>query len=569
MTKRIVWLLMCCLMSLSLVVASCSDNGTDDTADDEEQEVMPAAEEPQYGGEISLSLTADIDDFLPWSIFTAEPVWMCNDWLWNGDWAKGPAGGYGTNEVGWETSTNINSLKANYLAEDIRWEVDEGGTTGTMYVTIKPGIHYGLDEDNPASVLVGGREVTIDDVLWNFNTRMNDDRTHPGLFLGTYFPWTNGIYGEKIGEREAKFTFPIEQLLNGVMLLCDGAQIMAPELDEEWEEDSTVDWHVCTGAGAFTITDYVAGNTIELKRNPNYWMKNPVGPGEGDQLPYLDTVKYIIMPDLSTRLASLRTGQIDQMSMLSIEDRAMMIQQKPEMKEAVGGFSTVRLLGMRTDLEGTPYADVKVRRAMMMATDFNEINDSLYEGLGQILTWPYWYQKGYENLYLGLDDADMPDTIKELYTYNPEKAKELLTEAGYPEGFKAELVLTNETAEVDYYSIVKDMWAKVGIELDLNPLELGAYNGVLYGITYENMIVGHIPPPSSWPEVAGYTGVTLSNFSRIDDPFVNDATDHMLTTAITDLNAAMLETRELMKYLLEGAWVIPAPRYPSYILWWP
>ncbi|MDH5696719.1 MAG: hypothetical protein OEZ00_09020, partial [Dehalococcoidia bacterium] len=76
-------------------------------------------------------------------------------------------------------------------------------------------------------------------------------------------------------------------------------------------------------------------------------------------------------------------------------------------------------------------------------------------------------------------------------------------------------------------------------------------------------------PPSSWPEVAGYTGITSSNFSRINDPFVNAATDHMLTTAITNLTAAMTETRELMKYLLEGAWVIPTPRYPTYTLWWP
>src|SRR4030042_249627 len=491
----------------------------------------------------------------------------CNEWLWNGDWTKGAAGGYGTNEVTWAASTNLRPYKAYYLADDIHWEIDEGGKTGTIYFKIKEGVHFSLDPDNPISVMVGGREVTVDDVIWNYDMRMNDPRNHPGLFLHSSFPWTGGIFCKKIGPREASYTCPIEQLLNGVMLLCDGAQIMPPEVDEQYGEESTTNWQVCVGAGAFMMKDHIADNKIELKRNPNYWMKNPSGPGKGDQLPYIDGFKYLIMPDVSTQQAAFRTGTLDQMSSISIEDRATLLQQKPDLKYAEGFIGAVSLLGMRTDLSGTPFADVKVRRAMMMATDFTEINEGLYQGLGHILTWPYWQQKGYEGLYLGIDDSDMPATIKELYVYNPDKAVELLEEAGYPEGFKADIVMTQN--DVDYYSVIKEMWAKVGIELEFNIMEFGNYWSTLSSVGYDEMIVGAIPPPSSWPEVAGYTGVTMSNFSRINDAHVNQATDHMLTTAITDLDAAMTATRELMKYLLEGAWVIPTPRYPTYTLWWP
>ncbi len=559
MAKKIVWILVCCLMTLSLLAVSCTK--------DEEEGEQAASDKPEYGGVLNVSLIGNVDDFLPWSIFTAAPVMACNEWLWNGDWAKGYAGGYGTGEVGWEGSTNLRDLKAYYIAESITWKADDGGETGTFFIKIKEGIRYGLDTENPASVLVGGREVTIDDVIWNFDMRLNDTRSHPGLFLGTSYPWTHGIYGKKLGPREVSYTVPIAELLNAIMMLCDGGQIFPPELDEVYEGESTIDWKVCFGAGAFMVKDVIVDNKIELKRNPNYWGKNPVGPGKGDQLPYLDGIKFLVMPDLSTRQAAFRTGQLDQMSGFSIEDRAYMVQQKPDVKEALGGLLAVNLLGMRTDIPGTPYADVRVRRAMMMATDFNEINDGLYQGLGQILTWPYWVQKGYEPLYLGLDDPDMPATVKELYVYNPEKAKTLLTEAGYPNGFKAEVILTNN--EVDYYSVVKEMWDKVGIDLDFNIQETGGYLSILYGLSYEEMIVGAIPPPSSWPEVAGYTGVSLSNFSRINDPAIVAATNHMMTTAITDLNAAMGETREMMKTLLEGAWVIPTPRYPTYTLWWP
>jgi peptide/nickel transport system substrate-binding protein len=351
------------------------------------------------------------------------------------------------------------------------------------------------------------------------------------------------------------------------MFLCDGSQIFPPELDTVYKAQSTTDWRCCVGAGAFMIKDYVPANSATVVRNPNYWMKDPVGPGQGNQLPYVNTVKYVLMPDLSTQQAALRTGVIDQAGAYTIENKDLMLGQKPALKVALGGWGSQSYLGMRTDLAGTPYSNLKVRRAMMMATDFNSINQGLYKGLGQIQTWPYWLQKGYEGLYLGLDDADCPASIKELYTYNPEKAKTLLSEAGYPNGFKAALVLTQ--VDVDYYSIIKDQWAKVNIELTFNVMEPGAWIGQLATVAYQQMIASFIPPPSSWPEVAGYTGTTWSNFSRINDAHVNEATNHMLTTAITDIAAAMTETRELMKYALDQAWVIPAIRYPTYTLWWP
>ncbi len=584
MTKKILWLVISCLMVLSLVMASCGgaetggtvkEVGTGQTvsvgAEEEvtekaEQEAAAPSDKPQYGGSITLAMALDVNDFLSWSLAASAPIQMCNDWLWNGDWAKGPAGGYGTGEVGWETSTNLRGMKAYYLAEDIRWEADTGGETGSLYIKVREGIHYSYDPNSEASVLVGGRELTADDVLWNLDMRMNDERAHPGAFIHLFFPWMWGIYGEKISENEIKYTFPISQLLNGVMFLCDGSQIFPPEVDEVYQAESTSDWTCCVGAGPFIIEDYVPSNMTTVKRNSNYWMKNPVGPGMGDQLPYLDKIKYLVIEDTSTQQAAFRTGRLDQMTNFSIEDKNLMVKQIPDVQVEVGGLGSQALLGMRTDLEG-PWTDVNVRRAMMMATDFNTINEGLYEGLGQILTWPYWYQKGYEKLYLGLDDPDMPETIKELYVYNPEKAQQLLADAGYPNGFSAEVMMTE--IDVDYYSIIKDQWDKVGITLDFSVQESGAFWGLLNSYAYEEMVVYYIPPPSSWPEVAGYTGITSSNFSRINDPFVNEATDHMLKTAITDLDAAMTETRELMKYLLEGAWVIPTPRYPTYTLWWP
>ncbi|UCC16723.1 MAG: hypothetical protein JSU58_10225, partial [Dehalococcoidales bacterium] len=316
MMKKFGWMVLSCVMVLSLVIASCEDKdtggtvtqedkgqtvtvGTEEDKVEEKEEIVTSSDKPQYGGSITLMMGLDVNDFLPWSLAPSAPVQMCNDWLWNGDWAKGSAGGYGSNDVGWETSTNLRDMKAYYLAQEIRWEANEDGQTGNVYIKVKEGINYSYDPDNPVSQLVGGRELTADDVLWNFNMRMNDSRAHPGAYIFLFFPWMHGIYGEKIGPNELSFTFPIAQLLNAVMFLCDGTQIFPPEIDEEYKAESTTDWQASVGAGPFMIDDYVPSNMVSVKRNPNYWGTNPVGPGKGDRLPYLDKIKYLIIQDVS------------------------------------------------------------------------------------------------------------------------------------------------------------------------------------------------------------------------------------------------------------------------------
>ena len=218
------------------------------------------------------------------------------------------------------------------------------------------------------------------------------------------------------------------------------------------------------------------------------------------------------------------------------------------MREVKQDPSQVGPVMMRTDK--APFSDIRVRQAMMMATDFQTINKGLYNGEAQLVSWPYYYTKAYADLYLGLDDPECPASVKELYTYNPDQAKELLKEAGYPNGFKASLIMLS--TQTDYYSIIKDQWSKVGISLTFDVRDAGVKNNIMDARSYDSLITGNVPPPASWPEAAAYSGTTQSNLSMVNDPTCNDAIAKWNALALTDENTAMALTKELMKYVLPG-----------------
>ena len=84
-------------------------------------------------------------------------------------------------------------------------------------------------------------------------------------------------------------------------------------------------WKNSEGTGPFILKDYVAGSQVIMVRNPNYWMTDPIGSGKGNQLPYLDSVRCLILPDASTRQAAMRTSKIDVLSGQLWEDAGNLI----------------------------------------------------------------------------------------------------------------------------------------------------------------------------------------------------------------------------------------------------
>jgi peptide/nickel transport system substrate-binding protein len=581
MIKKTVWVLVSCLMVVSMLITSCgqaeeeakiTEEGgqvittkTEEEKVTEEEEVVPSPEVPKYGGTITVLVEPLLAD--SWGgllgIGTGNPQQLAFNRLWDGDWTKGSAGGYGTNEVDWGEMTNVPQYKTGYLAESWRFEVNNTTNEVTTIFQIRQGIHFAV-VDSEAGRLVNGRELTADDVVWNLDQRNNN----PDAMNYQFYPQIRGIHPVKTGPWEVSITYPFKEFLGNMMRTVDCGVIFPPELYAKYNSD-VGNWKNIVGTGPYIITDSIPANMTTLVRNPNYWMKDPIGPGKSNQLPYIQTVKMAVIPDRSTQFAALRTGTMDQLGMtwgFSLEEKNLMLQQFPELKWAARGSGCAWPAVMRVDQP--PFDNIKVRRAMMMAIDLETINKNLYAGLGTYPSWPYYYAPAYKDLYMGLDDPICPDSVKELFTYNPDKAKQLLAEAGYPNGFKTELTLLNDY--VDYYSIIKDYLMKINIDMSFKIIpDMGQMISVTGSGVYEMIVPGY-PPNATYPEPTDYTSTSARYCtSRLNDPYVNDMADKARTAAITDMKAAMAITKELMPYLQDLAVCLQTPRYPTYALWWP
>ena len=479
MKKKIIWFVVSCLMALSLVMASCGPAEEEEAevevgeeevevgeveVGERKEEVVAATEEPEYGGIFTSAMTADTSnwdattnfDLLGWQIsITNEP-------LMAGDWAKGPAG---TFETDWRFgAVGYANMCTGQLAES--YEIPDNET---LIFHIRAGIRWW---DKPPA---NGREFTAEDAAWNIQTQWD---LEIGNFQAFFPPEERLISVEAIDKYTVVLKVPPNT--QGIHFWEDGQRcyMMCPELYPTQKE-----WQNALGTGAFMIKDYLPGSMISMERNPNYWQTDPCGPGKGNQLPYIDGLKFLIIPDLSARLAAFRTGKIDTFpaSWEQWEEFQKTMKQDFEWVYTYGWHS---LPTGRQDKD-LPFNDLRVRQAMNLAVDKVEILESYYQGNGSLMGWPYYDTPAFSDLYIPLEDlpADTQELIK---GGNPEKAKQLLVEAGYPDGFKTS-IYTSSPQATDLLSIVKEYLAVVDIDLEIKQVEASIYFGMDRARSWEEM----------------------------------------------------------------------------------
>lgn len=314
-----------------------------------------------------------------------------------------------------------------------------------------------------------------------------------------------------------------------------------------------------------SLTELTLGSTASYVRHPDYWQKNPIGPGKGDQLPYLDGVKVLNLGDESTIHAAFRTGQLDIVG--ADWEQAQEYLRMPQLKHVkyVPDSGQVCIV-MRTDKKDSPFADKRVRQAFWLAIDNKKIADDYYGGNAILLKWPVTPVKEFMDIYVPLEQ--MPKAVQELFEYHPDKAKQFLAEAGYPNGFRAKIICYQSRVYMDPLQMVKDMWSKIGVELIIEPKDWGTYTSLSIRRAYDDMMFAGYAGAGTWMKAINYTGPGMFNGSYVNDPVPNKARDEMLT-AYPDETKAIEIHRQMLPYLLEQAYVIALPAPYWYVFWWP
>jgi peptide/nickel transport system substrate-binding protein len=227
------------------------------------------------------------------------------------------------------------------------------------------------------------------------------------------------------------------------------------------------------GTGPFTLAEWVRGDRIVLTRNKDYHVKG---------LPYLDRVTYRFIADPNAALAALRAGDIDA-SMFGLGPESVADLQKDGRFQVILGDTTNDVI-LSMNNSRKPFSDKRVRLAVTHAINKEEVLKGAMFGLGKVLGSnvdplnPYFVDLA----------KDKP--------YDPARAKKLLAEAGYPNGFEAVLRVSPQY----YYTvrtgeIIVNQLAKVGIKVRIEQIEWGQWLSQVYReANYDMSIIGHGEP---------------------------------------------------------------------------
>ena len=220
------------------------------------------------------------------------------------------------------------------------------------------------------------------------------------------------------------------------------------------------------GTGPYVLGEWVQDNSVTVKAFDGYF-------DEAGKATF-DAIEFYVLTDASARLNALRTGSVD----LIVADTAMLDQINDDKNIQVVWYQSRNYTGLFLNVNRAPFDNPLVRQAINLALNREEIIDFAFNGKAAV--------SGFVPASLGHWAVDV--TENEYYTQNVEKAKALLAEAGYPNGFETNIIVGLLDSIRDTGLVVEQQLADIGIKAKVQDVERGQYLDAWNGHDFDIMV---------------------------------------------------------------------------------
>ena len=280
-----------------------------------------------------------------------------------------------------------------------------------------------------------GETLTIDDVLFSLERAKASPKMSQDLYMIESF--------EKVDDRTLKIN-TLYDAGNLLHKLASGGVAIINKKAFEKDENNIV------GTGMFKLKEWVAGEKLVLERNEFF----------KDSKSNIDTLVVKFVPEANSRMIMLETGEIDlARDLLPLDFKKI----SEDTKFTTVEIETPSNMFLGFDLRNELLSDKRVRQAIAYAINNEDLVKTVFNGSASVATSPV------PKITTGHNENSNN------YPQNIEKAKQLLAEAGYPNGFNIELFVSEDNQRIDMAVIIQDNLKKIGINAEIKTFQWAAY----------------------------------------------------------------------------------------------
>jgi peptide/nickel transport system substrate-binding protein len=323
------------------------------------------------------------------------------------------------------------------------------------------------------AVFSNGDKVTVDDVIFSLKRAAGEKSDWARFFK----PITNY---EAVDAKTVKMTLdkPFTPMLNNLALFS--ASIVPAKLVQQGGDAF---FTKPVGSGPFAFKSWSKGDRIVLVKNASYWQKGK---------PAIDGAEIQVIPEDNSRVLKLQAGELD--AILDVPfNQIEQLKANKDLGVGVANVFRVELVQLNTTKK--PFDDVRVRQALNYAIDKEAIVRNVLRGNGTIAA-------------SAIPVMAHHNTDLKPYPYDPAKAKALLAEAGFANGFTSNmLVPSGEVTYRQVAAIIQDELKKVGVTVNLQAIESGSQFGTTKAGNYEMSISYATSDTIDPDQLIGFTSV--------------------------------------------------------------